>query len=316
MLKKMLLAIFYAIIFLGCTQAPQDPIRIASSPWPGYEPLYLARDLGFFEGKNVNLFELPSSDITMESFRNHSTDLATLTLDETLELIQDDVPLRILFALDISDGGDAVMATPDIKKLSDIKGKRISITNIPLGQYMLSRLLDKAGLQRSDVEVFPMADTHQLDFYKQGKADVVITYDPVKTKLAELGMHVIFDSSDIPNEIFDLLLVHEDIYNKRREELCDIAQQWFRTLDYIKNNKLEASQSISRRLGLKVDQYDEMMTGLIFPGRKENKKLFSGLQPAIVAPAKKLSTIMQANKQLKSNVNISTTLAPDFLNCL
>ena len=79
----------------ACTEQPKNALRIASSPWPGYEPLYLARDLGYFN-KNTNLFELPSSDITMESFRNGSTDLATLTLDETLELIHDGTKLKIL----------------------------------------------------------------------------------------------------------------------------------------------------------------------------------------------------------------------------
>ena len=143
LIKKNLFGLFF--LLSACSEVPPEPIRIASSPWPGYEPLYLARDLGYLDNKKYNLFELPSADITLESFRNRSTDLATLTLDETLELLHDGTRLRILLALDISHGGDAVLAGPEIKELADLKGKRISIMNFTLGIYMLNRLLDKAG---------------------------------------------------------------------------------------------------------------------------------------------------------------------------
>lgn len=195
-----------SVVLIGCNEPPKTPIRIGSGPWPGYEPLYLARDLGYLDNNAINLFELPSSDITMESFRNHSTDVGTITLDETLELIHDGTKVRILLVMDISHGGDAVLARPEIKQISDIKGKRISVVNIPLGLYMLNRLLDKAGVERQDVTVFSMPETKQEEFYRDGKADVVITFEPVKTKLTQAGAHVIFDSSMIPNEIFDLMV--------------------------------------------------------------------------------------------------------------
>ena len=111
----------FSLLLSGCSEPPVEPLRIASSPWPGYEPLYLARDLNYFDQKKITLFELPSSDITMESFRNHSTDLATLTLDETLELIHDGKKLRILLVMDISHGGDAALARPPINDIKDIK---------------------------------------------------------------------------------------------------------------------------------------------------------------------------------------------------
>lgn len=303
------------LIATACNEEQHEPLTIASSPWPGYEPLYLARDLGYFDGK-VKLFELPSSDITMESFRNGSTDLASLTLDETLELLQDGTKLRILLIMDISNGGDAVMAKPDIKKLSDIKGKRISIVNIPLGLYMLNRLLDKAGIERNEVDIFSMPETHQEKFYKAGKADVVITFDPVKTNLKNRGMHVLFDSSDIPNEIFDLLVVHEDVYLKRFDEVCDVGKQWFRTLDYISNNPETAATNMGKRLGVTSVELNEMLKSLIIPVREKNEKLMVGDKPALLSAAKKLAEIMLKEKQLSKLVDASNTIDKKFMDCL
>lgn len=314
-LNKNLIWFFIVFLLSACSKPPQDPIRITSSPWPGYEPLYLARDLNYLLPDRIQLFELPSSDINMEAFRNRSTDVSTLTLDETIELLHDGTKLRIILILDVSHGGDAVLAKPEIKTLADIKGKRVSIVNIPLGLYMLNRLLDFAGLSRDDVEVFPMPESKQEDFFLQGKADVVITFEPVKTRLIKHGLHVIFDSTKIPDEIFDLLIVHEDVYQKRSDDLCFVVKQWFKSLEYMKSNKNDAALRITKRLGLDVSEYDNLMSGLVLPSKKDNKKLLGGDSPQLLVPGKKLVEIMLKEQQISRQVNVSDAVDPQFARC-
>ncbi len=300
----------------SCSKEPAEPLRIASSPWPGYEPVYLARDLGFLSKERVNVFELPSSDITLESFRNRSADMATLTLDETLELLAGGVKLRILFVMDGSNGGDAVMASPNVKMLADLKGKRIVITNIPLGVYMLSRTLKAAQLTREDVQVIPSSESKHAEMYKQGRADAFVSYEPFKSQLAALGAHVIFDSSQIPNEIFDLMVVHEDVFQARRKDVCNVAQQWFRVLEYMKQSPEESTRRIARRLGVTAQEYRVMLGGLSVPARPENLRLLGGKEPAIVAPANNLVQVMLEEGQLKRSVDIRPALDADIEACI
>lgn len=313
--RAILASVLIGLIVTACSKPPSVPLRIASSPWPGYEPLYLARDLGYLPEDKVNLFELPSSDINMESFRNHSTDLATLTLDETLGLIHDGTKLRIVTVMDISHGGDAVLVHPSIKTLADIKGKRISIVNIPLGLYMLSRLLDTAGLQREDVSVYPMPETRQELFYSQGKADVVITFDPIKTKLIEAGAHVIFDSSNIPNEIFDILVIHEDVYQQRRDEVCEVVKSWFKALDYLEQQPDDAALRMSKRLGVAPEDIPAMMEGIIIPTTAENKRILGGDKPTLIDPANRLANILLKEKLISQSVDVSAAIDPTFTSC-
>lgn len=309
------ITIALAGLISSCSTSVTSPLRIASSPWPGYEPLYLARDLGFFDNNKIHLFELPSSDITMESFRNRSTDLATLTLDETLSLIHDDVKLKILLVMDISHGGDAVLARPEIKSLADLKGKRISIVNIPLGLYMLSRLLEKAELSINDVTVYPMPESRQLSHYLNGKSDVVITFDPVKTNMLNSGAHVIFDSSQIPNEIFDLIVVHEDVYQQRKEDICSVMNGWFMALNYIRENNTDAVSRMARRLRVTDAELKTMMDGIEIPSRKENVAILGGESPGIIPAANRLSKIMLAEGLLLHPVAVSASIDPEFTSC-
>jgi len=300
----------------SCSRDPIPPLRIASSPWPGYEPLYLAQEIGYLPAGKATIYELPSSDITLEAFRNRSADIASLTLDETLELLQGGVKLRVLAVMDVSNGADAVMATPKVRTLADLKGKRIAITNIPLGVYMLSRMLDAAKLTRADVTVIPSAESRHEEMYRQGKADVFITFEPFKAKLAALGAHDIFDSGDIPNEIFDLLLVHEDVFQQRRGEVCDVARQWFRTLDYIEQSPDAAAGKIGKRLGVTAAEYRLMMGGIKIPALQENLALLGGTEPVILEAAMRLNEVMLREGQLDKRVEMSAALVDKPETCI
>jgi NitT/TauT family transport system substrate-binding protein len=305
-----------ALLLTACSQEASGPLRVASSPWPGYEPLYLARDVGYLPADKANIYELPSSDITLESFRNRSADIATLTLDETLDLLHAGVKLRVLVVMDSSNGADAVMVTPKIKKLSDLRGKRIAIENIPLGVYMLSRLLDAAKLSRDDVQVIITSESKHEEMYRQNKADAFITFEPFKTNLAALGAHDIFNSSNIPNEIFDLMVVHEDVYAQRRGEVCNVVRQWYRSLAYMNASPVEAAASISKRLGVKQQEFTAMLNGIKTPTLQENLQMLSGDQPSIMHAARKLSDVMVREGQLSNPVEIGLGLDPHLNTCV
>jgi NitT/TauT family transport system substrate-binding protein len=317
MMKQLMVAVMLVagLGLSGCTP-PAEPLRIVSSPWPGYEPLYLARDLGFLDSRHVRLSEMPSSNITWEAFNNGSADIATLTLDETLSLLDHGRQLRIMAVMDISNGADVVMARPGINSLPEIKGKRIGIVNIPLGIFMLARTLELAGLNVADVTVLQMPEDKHERAYLTGEIDVAITFEPFKTRIANAGAQVLFDSSQIPDEIFDLLVVREDVYNSRREEVCEVTRQWFHTQDYIRNNQQQAYSQMGKRLNTDGADFAAMLEGLKVPDGEESRRLLGGESPAIIAPATRLLKIMLKEKLLKNPVKPSLLIAPELQGCM
>lgn len=60
------------------------PLRIASNLWPGYQPLYLAHDLGWLDHDAVRLIELLSATDCMQALIAGTVEGAGLTLDEVL----------------------------------------------------------------------------------------------------------------------------------------------------------------------------------------------------------------------------------------
>lgn len=304
-----------ATCFAGC-QPPPEPLRIVSSPWAGYEPLYLARDLGYLKASSVRITELPSSNITLEAFSNGSADIATLTLDEALTLLAQGHKLRILLVMDISNGADAVVAKPGIKSLAELKGKRLGVENIPLGAYILSRILEVSGLKASDIEVISLPEDKHEKAYLQGKIDAAITMEPYKTRITKAGAHVLFDSSKIPNEIFDLVVVREDVYQTRRDDLCQLARQWFRTIDYVQANPQDATARMGKRMGTNVEDFRTALAGITIPSRQENQRLLGGNTPTLLAPARRLAEIMRRDHMVPVPVDIAASVDPSFASCL
>lgn len=308
--------LLWGAVFLAGCQPPPEPLRIVSSPWAGYEPLYLARDLGYLQEDSVRITELPSSNLNMEAFSNGSTDLSTLTLDETLTLLAKGQKLRILLVMDISNGADAVVAKPGINSLAELKGKRVGMENIPLGAYILSRVLDKSGLKATDMTIIPMPEDKHEKAYLQGKIDAAITMEPYKTKITKAGAHVLLDSSQIPDEIFDLIVVREDVYQTRRNELCQLAKQWFRTLDYVQANQKDAYVRMGKRMGTNEEDFRTARAGIKVPLRQENRQLLGGDTPALLAPARRLADIMQRGNMIPGPVDIAASIDPGFASCL
>ncbi len=304
-----------ATCLAGC-QPPVEPLRIVSSPWPGYEPLYLARDLGYLKETSVRVTELPSSNLNMEAFSNGSTDLSTLTLDETLTLLARGHKLRILLVMDISNGADAVVAKPGIKSLAELKGKRLGMENIPLGAYILSRVLDMSGLKAADIDVIPMPEDKHEKAYLQDKIDAAITMEPYKSKITKAGAHVLLDSSQFPNEIFDLIVVREEVYQTRRDHLCHLAQQWFRTLDYVQANQQDAYTRMGKRLGMDAAAFRASMDGLKIPSRQDNQLLLGGKAPTLLVPARRLSDIMQRGNMISGPADIAASIDSSFASCM
>lgn len=294
------LSLLCVLCFTGCTQERRTPLRLATNVWTGYEPLYLARSLGYFKESTVRFYEMTNASDVLTAFRNRTIDVAALTLDEALLLIQDGIDARIVLVTDISNGADVIVAHPTIKSTRDLKGKRVGVESMALGAYVLSRALDKAGLTPRDVTIVPVAAQEHEHAYAAGKIDAVVTFEPSKTKLLALGGRIIFDSSQIPNEIIDVIVVRADILQSKSGQLKDLEEGWFKALEYLRKNPADATQRMGKREGITGAQFSDGLKGLIIPDENENKRLLSG---ALLLPARRLAEVMLQGKLLSKPVD-------------
>lgn len=300
LMKLLFILLMLCVCLAGCNLEPAKPLHLAANIWPGYEPLYLARSLGYFSDASVRLHEMSNSSDVIRAFRNGAIDVAALTLDEALLLLQDGIDVRIVMVVDISNGADVVMAHPGIKDLKALKGKRVGVEPFAVGAYMLGRALDKGGITLRDIKVVPAALEAHEKAYLSGEVDAVVTFEPVRTKLLVKGAHIIFDSSKIPNEIFDVLVVRSETCSSNAAALRHIEEGWYKALTYLKTNSADACRRMAKRGGVTEVQFQASLNGLIIPDRIESRRLLSG---AILPPARSLADVMLQAKLLQKPVD-------------
>ncbi|MCB1761314.1 MAG: ABC transporter substrate-binding protein [Gammaproteobacteria bacterium] len=298
----------------GCTLEPQHPFRVGTNVWVGYEPLYLARQLGYYDDTPIRLVELPNASEVIQALRNGVLEAAALTLDEALTLVEDEYDLRIVLVFDFSHGGDALLAKPDIATLQELRGKRIAVESTAVGAVMLEAALDAAGLTLADISLLPATVDRHMELYRDGSADALVTFDPVRSRLLALGARSLFDSSQIPSRIVDVLVVRREVLPKDGTALRQLLAGYFEALEYQRKQPELAAQRMSTRLGLNADEAMVAFRGLHRPGVGENRSLLAGAQQqALMQTLHYLTRLLSRQKRLSTALPTQSLLDAQWL---
>ncbi len=257
---------------VGCGSEPPSRLRVGTVPWPGYEPLYLARSLGYYHERRIQFVEFPSTAELLLAYRNGAIEAATVTVDEVLRLAADGLEPRMVLLLDTSHGGDVVLARKTVPDVAALRGQKVAVESNTLGSYVLARALESAGLTLADVQIVSArVDRLEREVVTNDVA-AVVAYEPYRTKLLARGLHVVFDSTQMPGEIVDALIVPRALAAKPPAALHELAAGWFRALDYLAAKPDEAIASMARRSGMTKEDFGAAWKLLRLGDRAENRR--------------------------------------------
>ncbi len=295
----------------ACTSGA--PMLVGIHPWPGYEPLYLARNFGWLP-EGVRLREGQTAGDSVAALQTGEVDAATLTLDEALSVRASGVALTVVLVFDSSVGADMVMARPSIRVPADVAGRRIAVERGAVGEVVLQKLLDAAGLEKADVTVLDLAPDRQLDAWRAGAIDVAIDYEPFSSLLGREGARRLFDSRQFPGIIFDVLAVRSDRLSALRAQVDALLVGHFRALTHLRVNREDALRRIAAWRGLSFDEAERSYTGLNLPDAAGNR---SYLDPTgargILRAARELNALMLRVGSIKQADDLVGLIDPSFL---
>ncbi|HYR00059.1 MAG TPA: ABC transporter substrate-binding protein [Casimicrobiaceae bacterium] len=294
----------------GCMREPVSPLRIGTNVWIGSEPLYLARELGKLDPAAVQLVEYPSASEVLRAFRNQAIDGMVISLDELFGLAVDGFQPRIVLVVDVSHGADVVVGRRGMRTMKDLKGKSVAVESSALGAFVLSRALAVNGMQASDVTVVHLESNEQPGAFEKGQVDAAVTFDPYRAQFLKAGGRTLFDSTQIPGEIVDLLAVRASVIEKQPNAVRALLTGWFGALDYMKSDPRDAARRMGIRQQTSGEQFLEALGGLHIPTRDENLKMLGGPSPELAVTGRRLMSLMVDAKLLKSEVPIESVLAP------
>lgn len=297
-------------LFVACSKDSQ-PIRIATHVWPGYEFLDLGQDLHYIPHSVAELVDTASATNSIKLLHQGDVDAATLTLDEVLLARSQGLDLTIILVMDVSVGADKIIAREPINDVKDLKSRTIAVENTAVGRLLMMKALTAAGLGLYDVEIMPVTVDEQLSVWQSDKADAIVTYEPVATSILEQGGHVVFDSSQIPETIVDVLAVKTEILHEQPGTLRALVSGFFKSLKHFLTNPQDAAYRISAHLNVPSHEVMMLYQGMELPSLERNRKLLSADNPNLIEVANDIVSLNLLTTPQHSTNTLTTDLYTD-----
>jgi NitT/TauT family transport system substrate-binding protein len=292
----------------------QPPLtRVGGILWIGYEPMFLARELGLYDPGTLRLVEMPSNTTNLMSLATGDVEAATLTLDEYLLARDGGLDVRAILVFDYSAGADVVMSRPGIERVEDIKGKRIGVEETAAGALMLAKLLETAGLAPDEVVKVHVTGDRQLRAYHAGEVDLLVSWEPYATQLQAQGARRLFDSRRFPGLIVDVLAARADALERAPGNFRQLLAGYFQALDHLHRSPDDAFHRMAPRQGMRPDEVRTALQGLHFMNLASNRSWLAGDQPGLVPVAGNVARIMVSNGLLKQAPVLEKLTDPQFL---
>ena len=291
MTKKITISIISAIVVLlgisslvvwankkgvtSTTQAPQK-VTIAMVTFPGYAPLYLAKEKGFFGNVDVELKRIESIGDIRASVRTGDVQVYAATHD-IYQSTGDVPPTGIGFlAIDESHGGDGVAAADSIQYIADLRGKKVGAEPGFPPYMVLQYMLDKEGMTLADIDFQDVSTTDAGNAFAAGQLDAAGIYEPALSASvnARPNSKVLVSSAALPGLIQDFLFADETYAKEHPEVLQQIATGYFTALDYINTNPDESYNIMAKAFDVSKQDMQDFKTGITWTTKAENKQLF------------------------------------------
>jgi NitT/TauT family transport system substrate-binding protein len=138
---------------------------------------------------------------------------------------------------DYSNGNDGVVLKGRGRTLADIKGQKVNLVELSVSHYLLIRALSTVGLRERDLKIVNTSDADMVGAFAAPASTAVVTWKPqLSAVLAMPNSQLVFDSSKIPGEILDLLVVNSATLNANPKLGKALAGAWYETLALMLRN--------------------------------------------------------------------------------
>lgn len=279
---------FALALALQATPAAAEPLRLGYQSGVAAGPFFIAREKGWFaaEGVEVTLATIEDMAVRAGALATGEIDAMVAPVDATVLHLTPKTPLRIVFAVSQSRGGDGLVATKDIATVADLKGHRIAVQPGSTGEFFLNLLLHQAGMTESDVTVVPLSPGSAGHAFETGEVDAAITWEPwlSRTRLREHG-HVLTDTADRPNLLIDAMVARQETLEARTAEFAALYRAWQRAVDFARNDPDAADEIMADGLGHWLrhpDVVSDMRAGIAWYDGAANAALFD--EPGRLGP--------------------------------
>jgi NitT/TauT family transport system substrate-binding protein len=191
--------------------------KVCWSIYVGWMPWGYIADTGIMElhakkyGINVEIVQINDYVESINQFTAGGYDGCSMTNMDALSIpAAGGVDTTALIVGDFSNGNDGIILKGK-DKLAEIAGQNVNLVELSVSHYLLARGLDSVGLKESDITVVNTSDADIVAAFTTSDVTATVTWNPLLSEIEAFpDARKVFDSSEIPGEIIDLMVVNTE----------------------------------------------------------------------------------------------------------
>ncbi|MBV4553341.1 putative urea ABC transporter substrate-binding protein [Pseudomonas sp. SWRI102] len=215
-LSALLLAALSALMSFSSVAAQKDHFSVCWTIYAGWMPWEYAGSQGIVDkwakkyGIKIDVVQLNDYVESINQYTAGQFDGCTMTNMDALTIpAAGGVDSTALIISDFSNGNDGVVLKGESKKVADLKGMDVNLVELSVSHYLLARALDSVGLTEKDLKVVNTSDADISAAFNTDEVKAVTTWNPMLSDIkAQPGVSEVFNSSQIPGEIMDMMVVN------------------------------------------------------------------------------------------------------------
>ncbi len=243
---KRIAALLLSLFFLSPLQAA-EPFKVCWSIYVGWMPWAIGSEQGIVDkwakkyGIEIDVVQINDYIESINQYTAGEFDACTMTNMDALTIpAASGVDSTALIVGDFSNGNDGVVLK-GTDKLTDIKGQNVNLVELSVSHYLLARALESVGMSESDLKVVNTSDADMVAAYSTADVTSVVTWNPLLSEIMAMpNSYKVFDSSDIPGEIIDLLVINTDTLAAHPELGKALTGAWYEMMGMMTGDSPEA----------------------------------------------------------------------------
>lgn len=216
---------------------PKTEFKVAWSIYVGWMPWGWAADNGIVDkwaekyGLSIEVTQFNDYVESINQYTAGAYDAVTLTNMDALSIPSaGGVDTTAVIIGDFSAGNDAVILK-DKTELAEISGQAVNLVEFSVSHYLLARALESVGLSERDVNVVNTSDPDMVGAFQTPEVTAMVTWNPMVSEIVTLpGATKVFDSSQIPGEIIDMMVANTQVLADNPDFGKALAGIWYETM--------------------------------------------------------------------------------------
>ena len=269
-----LTAVFLTVFFSVQAEA-QIPVRINWTAVTGAQSgMFMAQQEGIFKknGLDVELLHISSSSRGIQAIL--AGELAFSYMDGVNEVQADLKGANIALVAGATNRQVfSLMAKPEIKRITDLRGKKIGITRVGSSTHTSALFaLNSAGLKQNDYQILPLVEVPNiLTALIAGQVDAGVVSPPTNSRARKAGLNELMNLAKDGPEFVSVAIGTSRSYIKANEDTVRrVVRSYAEGVQLFKTNKAAAQRMMQKYLRVKEqdildDAYNQFREYLEYP---------------------------------------------------